>query len=271
MINLSEILLNRKALSEIYRDGKRDNGRGADEYRDITIECGLITKAEGSARVKIGETDVIAGVKMKVGVPYPDSPESGILITNAEFTPIASPEFEPGPPSEESVELARVVDRGIRESQAIELDKLCIIPKEAVWEIWLDLYIFNHRGNLIDACAIAAVAALLTTKIPELDEDNNPIYEKRNTPLPIRKIPITTTIAKIEGKLFVDPDLEEESIMTARLSIATLDNGNISAMQKGGTDGFTLAEIEKCLDIALSKNREIYKKITEAVEKYMNS
>ena len=53
--------------------GKRFDGRKYDEFRKIEIETGISKKAEGSARVKLGKTDVIVGIKMGVDEPYPDS------------------------------------------------------------------------------------------------------------------------------------------------------------------------------------------------------
>jgi len=91
---------------ELMKMGKRVDKRKLDELRPIEFEVGLIPKAEGSARVRLGTTDVIVGVKLDVGEPFPDTPDKGILITNAEFSPIASPEFEPGPPGEDAIELA---------------------------------------------------------------------------------------------------------------------------------------------------------------------
>jgi len=113
-------------LLDLVSKGKRPDGRKPDEYRDINIETGVIFKAEGSAKVSIGETQVLAGVKLGIGQPYPDKPDEGVLITGAEFSPVASPEFEAGPPDEDAIELARVVDRGIRESEAIDMKKLFI-------------------------------------------------------------------------------------------------------------------------------------------------
>ena len=73
----------------------------------------MIEKAEGSARVLLGKTEVLVGVKVETGEPFPDTPNEGVLTVNAELVPIASPNFEAGPPNEDSIELARVVDRGI--------------------------------------------------------------------------------------------------------------------------------------------------------------
>ena len=45
-----------------------------------------------------------------------------------ELVPFASPMFESGPPREDAIELARVVDRGIRHSEIVDKKKLCITP-----------------------------------------------------------------------------------------------------------------------------------------------
>ena len=92
--------------------GERTDGRGANEFRDVSIETGLIGTAEGSSRVSLGDTTVMCGVKLLVGTPYPDSPGRGSMTTTAELACLASEQFEPGPPREPAIELARVVDRG---------------------------------------------------------------------------------------------------------------------------------------------------------------
>ena len=127
-------LIKRDYICKLAQQGKRVDGRKFDEYRKIEIETNVVKKAEGSAKVKIGNTQVLAGIKMDVGEPYLDSPESGVLTTAAELIPMASPDFESGPPQADAIELARVVDRGVRESEVVELDKLCIEPGENAYK-----------------------------------------------------------------------------------------------------------------------------------------
>ena len=87
--------------------GVRYDGRKPLDYRNVSVEYGITKSAEGSARVKIGETEVIAGVKMSVEKPYPDTPDKGNLMVNAELRPLASPKFETGPPGDQAIEMAR--------------------------------------------------------------------------------------------------------------------------------------------------------------------
>ena len=251
-----------KQIAQLIAKGKRLDGRALTEYREIKVEQGIIERAEGSARVLLGKTEVMVGTKIEIGQPFSDTPNEGVLTVNAELVPLASPTFEPGPPDENSIELARVVDRGIRESKAIEFDKLCIEPGKKVFVVFVDVYVLNHDGNLIDASALAALAALLNTKMPNYEiEDEEVKIKSGYTPLPIKKHPITVTFAKINDKLVVDPWLEEEQVMEARISIATEDDGNICAIQKGGSGYFTPKQVLEAAKIAKEKAQEIRKKL----------
>ena len=130
-------------INSLLNQDHRIDMRKLDEYRKVKVELGISKNAEGSAKVTLGETVVLAGVKLDVGEPFPDNPDEGSIIVNTELSPIASPDFELGPPDAQSIELARVVDRGIRESNAIDFKKLCIKEGEKAWTVFIDLYSFN--------------------------------------------------------------------------------------------------------------------------------
>jgi exosome complex component RRP42 len=242
----------RDYIESLVRQGKRTDGRALDQFREITIEKGLLRSANGSARVRMGNTHVLVGVKLEKGEPFPDTPDSGILMVNAELLPLASPTFDPGPPREESIELSRVVDRGIRESEAIELEKLSIKAGEEVWSVFIDMDVLDHDGNLMDASALAAIAALTDIKPPEDEGWTLPAF-------PLKEKPIAVTVVKINGQLIVDPGLDEERVMDARLTITTTENGNICAMQKGCAGAFSREEIEQAYKIAREKAAELRK------------
>ncbi len=237
----------------------RYDGRKNHEYRKISVEKELIKTAEGSARVKIGDTELIAGIKFEVGKPYPDIPEEGTIMVNAELLPMSNPEFESGPPRIEAIELARVVDRGIRESKAIDTKKLCIKAGELVWTIVIDLIPLNDDGNLFDAAALAAMIALKDAKFPTLEGEKIDYKKPTTKKLPLVAEPISVTVLKIGSSFIVDPLLQEEAVLDARLTVATLDDGTICALQKGGTSPLSVEEIEKMIDLATEKAKELRK------------
>ena len=253
-----------KQIAQSISSGKRLDGRRLTDFREFKIDTGIIESAEGSSRVLLGKTDVVVGIKIEVGEPFPDLPDKGVLTVNSEFSPIASPTFRSGPPGENSIELARVVDRGIRESNAIDLEKLCIIPGKKVFVIFVDISIINHAGNLIDASAIASLAALLNTKYSDYEVENDEIKIKSGyTQLPILNHPITVSVAKLEDKLVLDPSFEEEQVMEARLTITVEDSGSVCAIQKSGSGYFNKQQILEAVKLTNEKIGDLRKIILE--------
>ncbi|NOX71138.1 MAG: exosome complex protein Rrp42 [Candidatus Micrarchaeota archaeon] len=253
------INVQKRFIERLAKEQRRIDGRAFDEFRKIKIETDVVPQAEGSAMVTIGETQVMVGVKMDVGEPFPDTPDEGVLMSGAELHPMASPRFESGPPGPESIELARVVDRGIREAHAIDMKKLCIEEGEKIWMVMVDTHVINHQGNLIDATGLGAMAALLSAKMPKYEDGVVVFGEKTNKGLPVNHKVVPVTIARIGGHLMIDPSLEEEDVMDARITISTKDNGNITAMQKGLSAGLSVEEIEKAMEIAVKKGKELRK------------
>jgi exosome complex component RRP42 len=251
--------INRNFIYQLAERGKRLDNRAFDEYRPIKMTRGVIETAEGSARVHMGGTDVLVGVKIGLGEPFPDTPNRGVLTTNAELIPLASPTFESGPPREASIELARVVDRGIRESGTIDLEKLCIVEGEKVWIVFIDIHVLDYDGNLFDASALGALAALTDTAVPA-----SRFEEGEDFQLPVNHFPVAVTTVKIENALLVDPGLAEESVANARLTVTSDENGDIRAMQKGLSDCFTVEETQKIIATSIKKAQENRKYITDA-------
>ncbi|RLG37050.1 RNA-binding protein [Methanosarcinales archaeon] len=252
--------MRRDYVCDLIRSGKRMDGRRFLEYREISVEKGVVKRAEGSARVKIGNTQVLVGVKMEIGEPFPDIPNEGVIITNAEFVPLASPEFEPGPPDENSVELARVVDRGIRGSHALDVESLCIEEGEKVWMIFIDIHVLDDDGNLVDASALGAIAALMNTRIPYERHGFSPreVNPKVDN-LMVKYTPVAVTTVEIDGNILVDPNMFEESAADARLIVTSTEDGDISCIQKSGSGVLSENTFERMIDIAVEEAHRIRK------------
>jgi exosome complex component RRP42 len=256
--------LRKQQMLEALTRGKRLDGRNFDSCRDLEIEIGIIDKASGSARVKLGNTEVIAGVKVETGEPFEGLENKGALIMSAEVLPTASSHIEPGPPDEEAIELSRVVDRGVRESKMLDLDKLSLIPGKIVYTIFVDCSIINSDGNLLDATSYAVVAALLTCKLPVFIVQGDKVVDTGEIMLPpLTTIPISVTAVRIGDSVLLDPTMEEEACMDARLTITTQSDGDFVALQKGYTGPFTATQILQSAEIARIKGEEIRSKLKE--------
>lgn len=249
----------RRYLSE----GKRFDGRKTDEFREIQIELGISKKAEGSARVRVGKTEVIVGIKMDVGEPYPDSQDKGNLVTSAELLPLSSSRIELGKPGFDSIEMGRIIDRCIRESKFINFEKLCIKEGEKVWNVYIDIYSINDDGNLLDAAGIAAVAALKSAKMPGYNEETGKAdYEKHSGKIPLSDdFPVSITFHKVGEKFIVDPTREEEDFSETRVTIGSL-KGTIASMQKGEIETLTFEDLSELLETV----EKVYKNVAKEIE-----
>ena len=244
--------LKRDFIYNLMLKGQREEGRAFDEGRNITVETNVVDKAEGSALVKYGDTQVMVGIKLQIGAPFPDTADQGVIITSLELNPIASPDFEAGPPRENAIEMARVVDRGIRESGAIDLNKLCITEGEEVWMVFIDVHVLNNCGNILDAASLGAIAALMTTTVPTEREGRG-----EDMAMPIREMPVGVSVFTIGAQLMVDPSLDEEAVCDTKVTITSNQDGAISAMQKSGEGPLSHEQMLEAVDIACKRAADI--------------
>ena len=260
--------LKKSKLVSLLEKGERLDGRGLEEQRALKIETGVIPKANGSARVFLGDTEVVAGVKVQPDRPFPDMGDRGIFICTAEILPLAHPDIETGPPNPEVIELARVVDRGIRESGMLDMSTMVLEKNKSVVGVFADNSVVDVDGNLFDACSYASTAAILTTRIPkwEIKDEVPTLIEGKESAAPITTIPVSVTMAKINDRILVDPNADEWTVMDARVTITTNSDGNICALQKGGRNGFTYDELVRCGELSITvgaKVRETLQKIKD--------
>lgn len=257
----------------------RIDGRRPFDFRKVIIEFG---QDDGSVEVWIGRSRVMAVIKAELVAPFSGRPNEGSLFVNTEFSPMADPSFEVGRGSGiAAVELGRIVDRGLRESRAIDVEALCVVAGRYVWSLRINCHILDNDGNIIDAANLAALAALMSFRRPECTvggEGGNevvvfPPEEREPLPLGIHHLPVAITFAFFnEGEsVVVDPSFKEEEVMGGRLTLTLNTFGEICAIQKGGGEGVREGEILRCLRIAKAKVVELTKILKEkavAHEKY---
>jgi len=227
---------------------ERIDDRGLWEYREFQINSNIISSAEGSADVSLGDTRIITGLKYDVGEPFPDLPNEGVCTVMAELLPLASPLFERGPPDEQSIELARVVDRGIRHADCVQTKKLCIKEDKIVYILFVDMYVINHAGNLIDAGGVSALTTLISAHIPEgkWNEEKGEAewtgkYLTGETI--VNELPFVLTYGKIDDIIFLDPNLPEELVCDGKISISVTEE-KITSIQKSGAATFSIEEVK---------------------------
>ncbi|MCS7129770.1 MAG: exosome complex protein Rrp42 [Candidatus Caldarchaeum sp.] len=253
---------------ELLKMGKRIDERALDQLREVKISTRVVDKADGSALVSLGKTKILTGIKVEIGSPYPDRPSEGVFTVNAELLPLASKTFEAGPPDERAIELSRIVDRCIRESRAIDVEKLVLIEGQKVYMIYIDCYVLDYDGNYFDAAVLSAVAALMTCTLPVyrvVDGRVEPVGERMK--LPLRTIPVSVTMALIKDKIIVDPIPTEEEIADTLVTIGYDSEGVLSAIQKSSPGLLPVGIFKEMVKMGLVKSAEVRAKLEEDVRR----
>ena len=250
----------KNSILKLAEAGKRIDDRAFDEYRKIELINNYVPRAEGSTLIKLGKTQLIAGVKVETMTPFPDTPEEGILMINGELVPIASNDFFSGPPDEDSIELARVVDRGVRESKMVDVSKLCITPGELVYSVMVDIHVLDYDGNLFDAANIAVVNALWNAKMPKVEDGKivkNDVSDKEYSGfVPVKEKPMSCTFVKLGSKNLIDPIIDEEKVSDCRMTMTITEKDCMCAAQKSNFGFYSKADLDEMLDMAILKSKE---------------
>ncbi|GAB5593540.1 3'-5'-exoribonuclease [Umbelopsis nana] len=251
------------------KEGLRVDGRRPYDFRSLQIS---FLKDFGHVQVQLGRTRVSAKVSAEVVRPRPDKPTEGLLLFNTEISPMASPAFEVGRPSEEEVIISRTIEKALRRSRAVDTEGLCIVAGEKVWSIRVDLQFFDHEGNLVDCACIAAITALLHFRRPDVtvigeEVTIHPMDQRNPVPLSVHHIPICVTFSFFAGGelLVVDPSIIEEQIREGDMTVAMNIHKEICTLSKAGGIPLEMDQIIRCSKIATTKTAEITELIQKAL------
>uniref|UniRef100_A0AC11DEV0 Exosome component 7 n=1 Tax=Ovis aries TaxID=9940 RepID=A0AC11DEV0_SHEEP len=117
----------------------RVDGRGCDDYRCVEVETDVVSNTSGSARVKLGHTDILVGVKAEMGTPKLEKPNEGYLEFFVDCSASAAPEFEGRGGDDLGTEIANTLYRIFNNKSSIDLKSLCISPREHCWVLYVDV------------------------------------------------------------------------------------------------------------------------------------
>jgi len=258
-------------LLEALWEGKRLDGRGVLDPRDLDITYGLDW---GSVQVTLGKTRVLAQVSCKVEEPMFTRPNEGILQVNVELTPLAAPRFDGGR-SEESIEVSRLLERTLKESRCLDLESLCIVAEEKVWEIRLDINVLNHEGNLFDACSVAGLCALCHFRRPDVTLKGDvvtvhPLSDRDPVPLGIHHHPVTTTFGMFEYQsgdtlAVIDPGRLEEEAALGKMVLGVNGYREICTLHLAGQILVDKSLVIRLANTAAEKAKKMVDKIKKSL------
>ncbi|GAV86756.1 RNase_PH domain-containing protein/RNase_PH_C domain-containing protein [Cephalotus follicularis] len=229
----------------------RTDGRKRLTYRPIYVETGVIPQANGSARVKLGTTDVIASVKAEIGKPSPLQPDKGKVSIYVDCSPTAAPIFEGRGGEELSAELSVALQICLLGGKSgagagINLSSLVVAEGKVCWDLYIDCLVISSDGNLLDALGAAIKAALSNTGIPRVhvaasaSGDEQPevdISDEEYLQFDTSDVPVIVTLTKVGRHSIVDATSEEESQMRSAVSVSVNKRGHICGLSKRGGAG----------------------------------
>jgi len=253
--SMAEVLLSEAERTFILhgvQDDLRSDGRGCEDYRHMELETDIVSNTNGSARLRLANTDILVGVKVEMGEPHPDSPNEGRLEFFVDCSANATPAFEGRGGEELATQISNLLTQAYSNGPCLDLASLCVIPRTQCWVLYIDILLLECGGNLFDAASIAARAAIFNTKIPrvsvtrgekgesEIEISDDP-YDCRR--LDIANVPCIVTLNKIGHSHVVDASMQEEACSLARLQVGVTEAGKITAVNKDGCGSLQPASV----------------------------
>jgi len=252
------------------------SAHGHHPHKQLPLEAAACASG---VEVQLGRTRVSVRISAEIVRPFPDRPTEGMYLFHTELSPMASPYFENASRvSIQSVEIGRIVERGLRDSHAIDCESLCIIAGEHVWSIRVDMTVLDDGGNLVDACALAAITALHGFRKPQTRITDGRLIvhrldEQEPAPLSVHHIPVSVTIAFFADPndtdapvmFAVDPSWKEEQVMDGSMTITLNAFREICAVQKAGGVPISVKTLLECNRVAAVKAKELLQVVKRAL------
>lgn len=185
----------------------------------------------------------------------------------------ATPDFEGRGGEDLATEISNSLATAYRSTRALDLTKLCIMPRQKCWKMYVDILLLECGGNLYDAVSLAVKAALYDTKIPkiksvDLDGKNIDIEIFENVHecqrLDVTNVPIMVTLCKIGEHCVVDPSNQEELCSVGSLLISVSGNMFTSVL-KIGTGSFHPTTLTKSLALGQTVGKFLNEALLETL------
>lgn len=207
----------------------REDGRALDEARAASLATGVLSHAEGSALVRLGRgTMVTAAVRARVCAPHYDRLDEGFLVPSIDLSPLCSPQHKVGPPGDEAQGMVHQLQTFLNTSGLLPRVSLCLQRGVAVWALYVDIVCVSADGSVLDAAALAAVAALRDTRLPVPVAVRDPkqcVFDaERTIPLTLTCTPVLSTWGIYEAAyLLADMTAFEQSLTAGNLCIGLVE------------------------------------------------
>ena len=216
---------------------KRSNDRAFDQLRDVNVETGIISNAEGSALIKFGYTHVICTASIENSVPrWMKNSNEGWITAEYGMLPRSTHErmgreAARGKQSGRTQEIQRLIGRSLR--QSVNLEYL------NDHTITIDCDVIQADGGTRTASITGGCIALFSA-----------IQNKLKDHRAIKKHVAAISIGLLNDQPILDLDYTEDSSAETDLNLVMdEDNGIIEIQGTAEEKPFSNEQLEQMLDI----------------------
>jgi exosome complex component RRP41 len=211
---------------KLIKNGKRIDGRKADELRPIKMEVGVLKRADGSCYVEWGKNKVIAAVygPRECFPKHTQNPYKAKLTYKYSMAPFSVDDRKRPGPDRRSQEISKVSREAFEKIVFSEY-----FPRTAI-----DIFV-----EVLQADAGTRCAALTAASVALADAG-----------IPMRDIIVACAAGKVEDEIVLDLNKEEDNYGSADLPIAISPRtGEIHLMQMDGL--LSEKEFKKAFDLVI--------------------
>jgi len=159
----------------------------------------------------------------------------------------------------------RILDKGLKRSDAVDKESLCILAGQRVWHVYLTIHCLADAGNLLDCACLAGIVALKHFRRPDVEVIGDEVTvhepsERAPVPLSINHTPFCFTFAFYTDpaiSAILDPSQLEQRLSNGLLSVALTAQREICVLHKAGGVPLAPDEILRIVHIAVDKAKEL--------------
>ena len=266
----------------------RQDGREPGETRKIRSTFSR-SHSRSECTVELGNTKCLCCIAADLVPPNLDKPNNGILNFQANLSPMASLSYESGLGSTDSsqrilsTKIGRLMERIIREGNALDTEALCVQSGKWVWCLNIDVTVLDDSGNVLDAALLAVISALRHFRLPEVSylDDDTPVIlhsdDKEPTPLPLHHSPVCITFGLFGDRTgstdsskvatIVDPTNREQLVMDGSITFALNRHKELCALDFNGGCEIKTTQLFACAKLAEKKGKELCEMLEESLTK----
>jgi exosome complex component RRP41 len=234
--------LNKSEVKLVNEDGVRLDGRKLEELRPISMDVGVLDKADGSAYIEQGKNRIIAAVygPREAHPKHIALADRAVIKCRYHMAPFSVEERKSPAPSRRELELSKVIREALENS----------VMSEAYPRTSIDIFIEILQSDGGSRCAGITAASLALA----------------DAGVPLKEIVAACAVCKIDGKIALDPSDIEDKQGDADLPIAFMPkSGAITLLQMDGS--LTEQEFNQALDMGITACKKINEIQIEALKR----